>query len=106
MKALLHPSLEDISLAGLFYALGDDTRLRIIANLHKSPKKPLICIEAVEGIDGLSPSTRSYHFRILREAGIIRSERQGKECYNTLRLDELERKFPGVLKSAIRNFSG
>jgi DNA-binding transcriptional ArsR family regulator len=102
MKTLVHPAVEDISLESVFYALGDKSRLCILRNLANS-HDPLICIDAVKGVEELSPSTRSHHFRVLREAGLIRSEKRGKECYNTLRMEELESKFPGVLPAALKH---
>lgn len=103
MKPLVHPAMEDVTLETLLYALGDKTRLQIVTNLYEGGKRPLICAEATAGIENLSPSTSSYNFRTLRDGGIIFSERKGKECYNRLRLDELEKKFPGVLKSVLKN---
>lgn len=105
MKTFVHPSIDDLRLETLLYALGDKIRLRIIANLYREKKHPLICAVATQGIENLSPSTRSYHFRILREGGIIRSEKKGKECYNQLRIDELESKFPGVVKAILKNIA-
>lgn len=101
MRVILHPSIDDITLEALFYALGNDARLRIVANLANAGKKPLICAESVEGIEDLSQSTTSHHFRVLREGGLVYSERKGKECLNTLRTAELEAKFPGVMKSIL-----
>lgn len=105
MKQPLHPTMNDVSLETLCYALGDATRLQIIANLHKGGKRALICAEATAGIAQLSSSTSSYHFRMLREGGIVHSVRKGKECYNTLRLDELEKKFPGVMKAVLKSLA-
>lgn len=102
MRPDIHPPIDDITLETLMYALGDRTRLCIIGNLDRAKGKPLFCAEATAGITDLSPSTRSYHFRILREGGLITSERNGKECHNTLRLSELDKKFPGLMKIILR----
>lgn len=45
----------------------------------------------------ISKSTVSHHFRILRESGLIRSEKEGVTLVNTLRKEELNKKFPGLL---------
>ncbi|MGH7285308.1 MAG: ArsR family transcriptional regulator [Polyangiaceae bacterium] len=42
-------------------------------------------------------STLSQHFKILREAGLIRSERKGVEMLNTPRCKEIDARFPGLL---------
>jgi DNA-binding transcriptional ArsR family regulator len=101
VKPVTHPALDEIALTGIFYALGDPVRLRIVQNLYAA-KRPLTCIEAAAGIDGLPISSRSHCFGILRETGLIRSERKGRECYNTLRLEELEKKFPNLLPTTMK----
>lgn len=101
MKEPFVPPIECVTLESLLHALGDNIRLRILANLHKA-EKPLICSEATAGIAKLSSSTASYHFRILREGGLIRSQREGKECYNWLRSKELETRFPGLLTAVLK----
>lgn len=98
MKPLFFPSIDDITLPGLLYSLGDPSRFQIAKNLYDSDK-PLTCMEAVKGIGDLAISTRSHHFGILRQTGLIHSEKKGRETYNTLRLKEIESKFPGVLPS-------
>lgn len=98
MRKIIHPALEDITLDGLFHALGSDARLRIVANLYRAGDRCLICAESMQGIDNLPQSTTSHHFRVLREGGLVHSERKGKECYNSLRIAELESKFPGVMR--------
>ena len=92
--------MNEIENINIFYALGDAARLQIIKNLYQA-RQPLTCIQAVEGIDNLPISTRSHCFRVLRETGLIRSEKQGRECYNTLRMKELDKKFPGLMKAII-----
>ena len=46
-------------------------------------------------------STLSQHFRELREAGLIRSERRGVEVHNTSRCAELEQRFPGLIRAIV-----
>jgi len=53
----------------------------------------------------LPKSTTSLHFRILREAGLIRSERVGVECDNSLRTAELEKRFPGLVRAILRAYA-
>lgn len=47
-------------------------------------------------------STLSQHFKALREAGLIRGERQGVEMHNTSRCAEIDKRFPGLISSIIR----
>jgi DNA-binding transcriptional ArsR family regulator len=44
----------------------------------------------------------SHHFRALRKAGIIRQYDSGRRRINTLRLAELETRFPGIVDSILR----
>jgi DNA-binding transcriptional ArsR family regulator len=46
-------------------------------------------------------STLSQHFKALREAGLIRSERKGVEMHNTARCEEVNARFPGLLPAII-----
>jgi DNA-binding transcriptional ArsR family regulator len=46
-------------------------------------------------------STGSHHLKVLREAGIVRAEADGTRRYYTLRRDDLEARFPGLLDSVL-----
>jgi DNA-binding transcriptional ArsR family regulator len=54
----------------------------------------------------LSKSTASRHFKVLREAGVIRMDPQGVVCVNSLRREELDDLFPGLLDSVLAAASG
>ncbi len=95
-----HPSVDEISLASILHALGDDTRLTIAKVIYASDQ-PITCSQAVADIKNLAISTRSHCFKILREGGVIQSVKQGRDCLNTIRLDEIEQKFPGVLQALL-----
>jgi DNA-binding transcriptional ArsR family regulator len=51
----------------------------------------------------VSKSTGSHHLKVLREAGIVRTEIEGTRKYPILRRDDLEARFPGLLDSVLRN---
>ena len=93
-RPFVHPALEDITLESILYALADPTRLAIIRKLA-SRGCPTNCQTAAP--DNLPKSTQSHHYQVLREAGLIRSERKGTEVVNTLRCTEIEGKFPGLV---------
>jgi DNA-binding transcriptional ArsR family regulator len=50
----------------------------------------------------VTKSTCTHHFRVLREAGVIRQRLEGTTRLNTLRRDELEQRFPGLLDAVLR----
>lgn len=95
-----HPDADELTLVGVLHALADPVRLEIVRRLHQADGK-VNCISSVNASPCLSKSTLSHHFRILREAGLVRSERQGVELLNCLRLDEIEARFPGVLTAIL-----
>ena len=47
-------------------------------------------------------STGSHHLKVLREAGIVTAQVDGTRKYHTLRRDDLEARFPGLLDSVLR----
>jgi DNA-binding transcriptional ArsR family regulator len=49
-------------------------------------------------------STLSQHFKALREAGLIRSERRGVEMLNTSRCAEIELRFPGLIAAIVNAY--
>jgi DNA-binding transcriptional ArsR family regulator len=51
----------------------------------------------------MAKSTLSHHFRVLREAGLIKTTKKGVAHLNTLRVAELNDRFPGLLKSIIKH---
>ncbi len=104
MRKLHHPLSHEIELANVLYALGDPVRLKIVQCLAALTPKQVLdrsCKSLCEDL-GLSKSTLSNHFRILREAGIITCEKEGTQYINSLRAPELQKRFPGLLKSILK----
>lgn len=97
MRMPLHPAKSQITLPNVLFALSDPTRLRIVKAIAENDNINCCDIQ----ID-LSKSTASRHFRVLREAGIIRMEPRGIVCLNSLRRQELDELFPGLLDSVLR----
>lgn len=98
MKPLYHPAIDQITLAGVLYALGDPARLHIVELLALEGEQPCGAFNC-----NLAKSTVSHHFKILRESGIIYSRKSGTQHLNSLRRDELEQRFPGVLDAVLQN---
>lgn len=89
-------------MAGILHALADPVRLAIVSELMKADTG-MNCTETTARLDLLMPkSTCSQHYRVLREAGIIESERKGVELASRVRLRELESRFPGLLQSILK----
>jgi DNA-binding transcriptional ArsR family regulator len=101
MTRLVHPAKEDITLAGVLGALGDPMRLRILKKLLGKRHGCLSCSEAAPCTE-IAKSTLSHHFRILRDAGLIRTTKQGVEHLNSVRWDDLSERFPGLLAAIMK----
>jgi DNA-binding transcriptional ArsR family regulator len=99
MVQFVHPSRDDITLEGVLAALSDPMRLRIVKSMV-GKQGCMSCTEAAPCPD-MAKSTLSNHFRILREAGLIRTEKKGVEHRNVVRLDDIEWRFPGLLKTIL-----
>jgi len=90
------PTRRELSLIAVLHALSDPVRLEIVRQLDEAGKKAC----GKFGFD--SPkSSLSHHFRILRESGVIASQGQGTVLMNRLRRDDLEARFPGLLRSIL-----
>jgi DNA-binding transcriptional ArsR family regulator len=98
-RPFVHPAIEDVTLESVLYALADSTRLEIVKRLAAGTCG-LNCSMAAPA--DLPKSTQSHHFQVLREAGLIRSERRGTEVVNSLRCTEIEKRFPGVISSILK----
>lgn len=101
MRPLIHPSIDDITVEGILHALSDPVRATIYADLAGSACATT-CSNFLQVSDRAIPkSTLSQHFRALREAGLIRSERHGVEMHNTSRCKEIEQRFPGLIAAIL-----
>jgi DNA-binding transcriptional ArsR family regulator len=99
VRPLYHPSLKEITVQGILYALSDPVRVRICAELAQADCAMSCTAFLSNGNLNLPKSTLSQHFKILREAGLIRSERKGVELRNSTRCHELKKKFgPMILQ--------
>ena len=90
------PDLADVTLPEVMHALGDELRLRIVSELAAGGERRCGTFEL-----GVSKATRSHHFRVLREAGITDTRVDGAARHVTLRREELEARFPGLLEAIL-----
>jgi DNA-binding transcriptional ArsR family regulator len=97
MRPLFHPAPEDISLEGVLHALSDPVRVAIFSDIAGADCAQTCSAYAKVGDREIPKSSLSQHFKVLREAGLIRSERQGVEMRNVSRCAEVEGRFPGLL---------
>jgi DNA-binding transcriptional ArsR family regulator len=98
MRSLPHPGRDQIELVSVLNALSDPTRLEIVRTLAAQGEKACGSL-GVEG--GVSAATLSHHFRVLREAGVTHTRLEGKRRFVSLRREDLEARFPGLLDSVL-----
>ena len=90
---LPQPSRAEIRIEAVLAALADPVRLDVVR----------VLAEHVDGIAcgevalTVSPSTRTHHLRILREAGVISTIPMGTRKISRLRRADLDALFPGLL---------
>ena len=101
MRPLVHPNIEEVPLEAILHALSDPVRVAIYADIVKGCSENCSTFLTV-GDREIPKSTLSQHFKILREAGLIRSERKGVEMFNTSRCEEVDRYYPGLLAAIVK----
>ncbi|MFH8370817.1 ArsR/SmtB family transcription factor [Streptomyces sp. NPDC018031] len=96
-----HPEPREMELRTILAALSDPLRYEVVsALLAEEPETARHCSSF--GLP-VSKSTRTHHFRVLREAGLVRQVDRGNSRMATLRRAELDARFPGLLDLVARN---
>src|ERR1700677_1068996 len=101
MRPLFHPSVQDVTVEAILHALSDPVRVAIYADIVGSDCSQNCSTFLSVSNKTIPKSTLSQHFKALREAGLIRSERRGVEMYNTSRCADLEQRFPGLVSAIV-----
>jgi DNA-binding transcriptional ArsR family regulator len=98
---LHHPDRDEIELPAVLHALSDPHRLEMVRRLA-TDTEPRPC--GTFGFD-ISKSTMTHHFRTLREAGVIEQHKEGTTKLTSLRREDLDARFPGLLDSVLSSDS-
>ena len=98
---LHHPERDEIELPGVLHALSDPQRLEIVRRLAETDE-PCACGSIKLGV---SKSTMTHHFRVLRESGVIRQKREGTSKLTELRRKDLDARFPGLIDAVLSSES-
>ena len=93
-REIRHPRTSELDLATILRTVGDPVRLSIVRLLSDDRERR--CTLVGDKLD-IPASTLSYHLRLLREAGVTRTQAQGTLRLVSLRRDDLEERFPGLL---------
>ncbi|NEB79274.1 helix-turn-helix transcriptional regulator [Streptomyces sp. SID14478] len=90
-----HPAAAEMDLRTVLHALADPLRFGVIARFLREPAgAERTCAYFQLPV---SKSTTSHHFKVMREAGLIRMVDHGNSRTAVLRREELDKRFPGLL---------
>ncbi|MGC4936412.1 ArsR/SmtB family transcription factor [Kribbella sp. DT2] len=96
MRAAQHPDLTAIGVTEVMAALSDPIRVGLIRVLADGEERGWGELRAP-----VAKSTLSHHLRVLRDAGLTRTRKEGTRCWVTLRHEEVETRFPGLLSAVL-----
>jgi DNA-binding transcriptional ArsR family regulator len=98
-RQLPHPDLADVQMPAVLFALSDPARLDLVKQL--AVQGPLTVAQCQASGPDVPKSTFSHHLKTLREAGLIRNEPAGRQRTISLRREEVDRRFPGLLDAVL-----
>lgn len=92
------PTIENVDKLALTLSLmGDSSRLSIIIYLMDK----VVNVSEITKHINLSQPSISHHLRVLKDAGILKSEKKGKEVYYTLNNNYVK----SIIESSLNNFT-
>jgi DNA-binding transcriptional ArsR family regulator len=92
MREIAHPGADQLTLPGVLHALSDPVRLEIVRALGSGAELPCGAIAVP-----VSKSTLTHHLKVLRDAGVTQTRRDGVQRLVSLRMLDVEARFPGLL---------
>lgn len=96
MRVVHQPGRDQLDLAAVLYALSDPTRLELVRRLAQEGERACGTFD----LDA-NKATLSHHFKVLREAGLIHTRLEGVYRFISLRKQDLNARFPGLLKAVL-----
>jgi DNA-binding transcriptional ArsR family regulator len=97
MRAITHPEAERVELSEVLHALSDPVRLEIVRTLADRGHE----VSSGKLHVPVSKSTLTHHLKVLREAGLTRTRSEGVQRLVSLRRDDIEARFPGLLECVL-----
>ncbi|PWC18310.1 transcriptional regulator [Brenneria roseae subsp. roseae] len=91
-----HPEREQIRLENVLFALGNPLRLEVVRVLSQGGEQACGTL-----LQGLAKSTMTHHWRVLRDSGVIWQRPNGRENLLSLRREDLDARFPGLLDTLL-----
>ena len=92
MRKPYQPKVSDIRLLPVLNALSDPRRIQMVLTLHELGEQNCAVFK-----DLMPKSTLTHHLKILREAGVLKLRIDGTQHFYSLRMEEQEQLFPGLM---------
>lgn len=86
--------------AAIFAALADPTRLQLFQLICNQQEPEALCVNALVSLLGVSQSAVSQHLRVLKSAGLIKSDRRGYYVHYSVDPITIER-FKGTVSEIL-----
>ena len=96
MRSLPHPTREQLELPAILDALSDPTRLKLFIEISQRDESPCGAFTHLA-----SKTNVTYHVQRLREAGLVWVRIQGTSRLISLRREDVDARFPGLLDSIL-----
>lgn len=91
-----HPERDQIRIENVLTALGNPLRLTVVRVLAVGGEHSCSAV-----LSGIPKSTLTHHWRVLRDSGVIWQRPNGRENLLSLRREDLDERFPGLLDSLL-----
>ena len=96
MGDLFQPARDELDLTAVMHSLSDPARRQVVRTLAVEVERACGTFAL-----GVTKATASHHFKVLREAGITLTRVDGAHRLLTLRRDDLDARFPGLLDAVL-----
>ncbi|MEU3600919.1 helix-turn-helix transcriptional regulator [Streptomyces sp. NPDC006798] len=94
-----HPDRDQIRIESVLSALGSRVRLDAVRVLDAGGEHNCGSLLGILGVT--AKSTMTHHWRVLRESGVIRQRPSGRENLLSLRREDLDARYPGLLDAVL-----
>jgi DNA-binding transcriptional ArsR family regulator len=91
-----HPTRDQIRIENVLSSLGHPMRLAVARALATGGEQNCGSI-----LEGVSKSTMTHHWRVLRDSGVIWQRPSGRENLLSLRREDLDIRYPGLLDAIL-----
>ncbi|GGZ50477.1 transcriptional regulator [Streptomyces inusitatus] len=94
-----HPDRDQIRIESVLSALGSPMRLAVVRVLDAGGEHN--CGSVLNVLSVTAKSTMTHHWRVLRESGVIWQQPSGRENLLSLRREDLDARYPGLLDTIL-----